>query len=89
MTIERGLEVSEPLRPRSEDAVVTVRRALERAAKGEPLFRMEMIEVQAALVTLKERLSRLRARGGEFADIELSVYCRELLRGSGNVSTIS
>jgi hypothetical protein len=89
MTVERGLEVREPYGPKGEDAVVIVRRALERVARGEPLFRMEMIEVQAALGTLKERVKRLRARGVEFADIDLSVYSRELLRGSGNVTTIS
>ena len=90
MSIERGVE-PQPLRRRRipEDAVVVVRRALERAEAGGPLFPGKEQEGRAAARTLAQRLARLKARGGEFNDIELSVYAREIASGSGRVPLAS
>jgi len=66
-----------------EDAVVLVRRALERAESGQPRFPGEKEEARSAIQTLEGRLQTLKAKGVEFGDIELSVYVRQLAPGAG------
>jgi len=72
-----------------EDAVVVVRRAMEQAEAGVPLFGQEQPRVKAAVVTLEERLRRLQARGGEFGEIALSGYARRLMPGGGPMTLAS
>ena len=90
MSLERGTSEGPEMRrgPRV-DAIVRVHRAMERAEKGHPLFPGEEAENQAAMVELEERLRRLKQRGVEFADIELSVYARQLLGGAGRITLAS
>ncbi len=90
MAIDTGVE-PQPLilRKAPEDAVVTVRRALERAEAGGPLFPGEEQENRVAVLELTQRLKRLKARGVEFSEIELSVYARQLLSGPGRVPLAS
>ena len=90
MSIERGTE-HRSLRRRTarEDAVIVVRQALERAETSRPLFTGEVPEGQAAACILNERLKNLKARGVEFADIELSTYARQLLSGPGRMPMAS
>ncbi len=90
MSIERGVE-TQPIRLRktAEDPVVAVRRALDRAEAGTPLFPGEALDNAAATMVLAHRLERLKARGVEFGDIELSVYAKQLLAGSGPVPVAS
>ncbi|HUW58226.1 MAG TPA: hypothetical protein VMZ92_16435 [Planctomycetota bacterium] len=90
MTVEGGVDRG---RTRSrlpeEDAVIIVRRALKRAEEGQPLFPGEDAEAYRAVEKLEERLARLKARGLEFGDVELSVYARKLLPGSGPLTLAS
>ena len=44
---------------------------------------------QALISRLAQRLKRLKARGVEFGEIELSVYARQLLSGPGRVTLAS
>jgi len=71
-----------------EDPVVVVRRALGRAEGRHPLFPGEEAEAASALGELEQRLKRLKARGVQFSDIELSVYARQL-RGGGRITMVS
>ena len=66
-----------------EDAVVVVRRGLERAANGQPRFLGEEEGTKAAVGTLENRLVALKKKGGAFAGVELSVYARQLAPGAG------
>lgn len=90
MAVERGMDAhNDGDASGAEDSVVTVRRLLGRAEEGKPLFRAEQMEGRRALLALKERLQRLKARGVEFADIELSVYARQLLGDADPISLVS
>ncbi len=92
MSIERGVEPqAEPLRLRrvADDAVVVVRRALEPADQVRPLMPGEERENRVAVLALAQRLARLKSRGPEFSEIELSVYARQLLSGTGHVPLAS
>ena len=71
------------------DAVVIVRRALERGESGSPLFPGENKETKAAVQELEKRLARLKTLGVEFADVELSVYARQLAAGNGRIQLAS
>jgi len=90
MTIARGTE-DQPLTRRAagEDAVEVVRRALERAEMRGPLFPGEEEDSRAAALVLVRRLKRLKAKGVEFGEIELSVYARQLLPGPGRLTLAS
>ena len=72
-----------------EDAIIIVRRALKRAEEGQPLFSGEEAEAREAARKLKERLTRLKDRGLEFSDIDLSVYTRKLLPDDGPITLAS
>ena len=90
MTVEESAERGRmPRRSYKEDAVVVVRRALERAEQRLPLFAGEDSEAQGALTVLEQRLRRLKTRGIEFSDIELSAYVRKLPPGSGRMTLVS
>lgn len=86
MSIERGTELQTSRRTRApEDAVSVMHRALARAERGDPLLPGEEQETWAAAFELAQRLDRLKARGVEFSEIELSMYVRGLLAGPGRV----
>lgn len=90
MSLERGQGNGPLVRGLSgEDAVVVVRRALARAEDGHPLFLGEDVGTEAALAVLEDRVRRVKAMGGEFTDIEVSVYARQLRSGSGRVPMVS
>ena len=90
MAVERGMDAHKGGEGSGvEDSVVTVRRLLGRAEEGKPLFRAEQLEGRCALLALNERLRRLKAGGVEFAEIELSVYARQLLGDADPISLVS
>ena len=90
MSIERGSEPQPArLRRSAADAVVVVRRALAREEAVTPMFPGEPLENAAAIVVLADRLKRLKSRGVEFNEIELSVYAKHLMPGSGPVPVAS
>lgn len=90
MSLERGTSEQPKARTVSRgDAVERVRRALERAETGAPLFPGEDAEARAAITELQERLVNVKRRGAAFAEIELSVYARQLLGGAGRITLVS
>jgi hypothetical protein len=90
MSLKRLREVQPVIgRAAGKDPVVVVRQALEQAEKGHPLFLGQDEQTREAIAVLEERLKRLKSRGIEFGDVELSVYARSLHAHAGRMTMAS
>jgi hypothetical protein len=90
MDLERRTEEDSSKLGRVEvDAVVKIRRALALAESGQPLYPGEGREAAAAIAEVEARLARLRARGIEFAKVDLSSYVRQLVPARGRMTLAS